>query len=760
MKKVNLLAASVAIALSGCGGSDGGSSDGATPGGIVITAIDGYLENAQVWVDTNDNLKLDSEDKQLDSNTNANGEITLPNEYKDKAIFIKAIAGQTIDKTRGLVTSDFDLAATAGATVVSPMTNMVVEQMEANSSLTLEQAQENVVDSVTASGLEASNELIFGDYIADDSQEAEALNVIGETLVDNSNISVEQQLQLTNAVAEETKKVIDDPTESLEDFSPVVEVPEDGGAPIVTPNSRPVHDQANGQLDPIVMVKGDAWAPINASQNFSDAEDDVLTYELKELTGKLNGLVIDNVSGIISGTPEAVGEFNYQIFAKDEHQSLSYPLNLKVTIEAENTAPVLNKDEEARLQKEEVETWYLQEGEAFSQTLDISNLFKDADGFIRSTTVGFGGVVPGLSTDTDLDNLIITISGTPEMQWSEGGKLTISVTDNDGATSEEALLLMPEVLEGTPVEPKPKFEDTYLFESPIESLEIEGSYGTGVVCEVRYFDSTTKELYGHKRTIENYTACPAIDKSLKPSENPNFESYGAYSVDEKGNYILNLEEDGAMVTITYTPEQRDGYFVIQGSEVFEGVDDNNQPISENYQFIYATYTNADDINSSLAQWTTDGIEDDNWAERQIHYIDDMGAVQQMKVDAAMNSVDENCKGNMCESGQSDADIFINMTCDDVKDIYSFTANYSISENPMMWSVDFYDQGNECGVDFTSYSSISNGIHTLYGEVNDEYQGRYEDITFSFLKDKNKKPQHIAWGFFYLNLLAYGNSNTI
>ena len=102
MKKVSLLAASVAFALTGCGGSDGDSS-GATPGGVVITAIDGYLENAQVWVDTNDNLKLDSEDKKLDSNTNANGEITLPNEYKDKAIFIKAIAGQTIDKTRGLV---------------------------------------------------------------------------------------------------------------------------------------------------------------------------------------------------------------------------------------------------------------------------------------------------------------------------------------------------------------------------------------------------------------------------------------------------------------------------------------------------------------------------------------------------------------------------------------------------------------------------------------------------------------------------------
>ncbi|UPR47406.1 hypothetical protein ITG13_14070 [Vibrio cyclitrophicus] len=732
MKKVSLLAASVAIALSGCGGSDGGSSNEATPGGIVITAIDGYLENAQVWIDTNGNLKLDSEDKQLDSNTNENGEITLPNEYKDKAVFIKAIAGQTIDKTRGLVNSDFELATTAGATVVSPMTNMVVEQMEANSSLTLEQSRENVVKSITDSGLEASDTLIFGDYIADESQEAEALNVIGETLVDNSTISVEQQLQLTNSIAEETKKIIDDPAESLEDFSPVVEVPEDGGAPIVTPNSRPVHDQENGSLAPIFMTKADTWEAIDASQYFSDAEDDVLTYEIEELNDKLNGLTINKTTGIIGGSPAAVGEFNYQIFAKDELGSRSYPLNLTVTIEA--SAPVLDKEEEARLQLE-VNDWYLQEGEAFSQDIDISNLFTDADGYIRSTSVGLGGVVPGLSSDTDLENLIITISGTPDRPWNQAGKITISVIDNDGAESEESLLLMPEVLEGTPVEPKPKFEDTYLFESPIESLDVDGNYyGTGTVCEVRYFDSVTNELYGHKRTLENYKKCPDIDTSLKPSKNPNFESYGAYSVDGKGNYILNLEEDGAVVTITYTPEQRDDYFVIQGSEVFEGFDDNDQPISENYEFIYATYTDASKINSSLAQWTTDGVEEDNWAERQVHYIDNTGSVQQMKVDAAMNSVDENCVGNLCESGQADADIFINMSCDKVKDIYSFTANYSISEDPMMWNVDFYENANECGVDFTSYRSISNGIHTLYGEVNDEYQGRYEDITFSFLKD--------------------------
>ncbi|MDK9760187.1 putative Ig domain-containing protein, partial [Vibrio sp. D173a] len=115
-----------------------------------------------------------------------------------------------------------------------------------------------------------------------------------------------------------------------EDFSPVVEVPEDGGAPIVTPNSRPTHNQENDSLDPIVMTKADTWEEIDVSQYFSDAEDDVLTYEIYELNNKLNGLTINKTTGFISGSPTAVGTFNYQIFAKDALGSRSYPLNLTV----------------------------------------------------------------------------------------------------------------------------------------------------------------------------------------------------------------------------------------------------------------------------------------------------------------------------------------------------------------------------------------------------------------------------------------------
>ena len=78
MKKVSLLAASVAIALSGCGGSDGGSSDGATPGGIVITGFDGYFENAVVFDDVGQPGVLEVGTDTIFGLTDKDGKITLP----------------------------------------------------------------------------------------------------------------------------------------------------------------------------------------------------------------------------------------------------------------------------------------------------------------------------------------------------------------------------------------------------------------------------------------------------------------------------------------------------------------------------------------------------------------------------------------------------------------------------------------------------------------------------------------------------------
>lgn len=213
------------------------------PSDLTITAVDGYLSNAELWVDVNDTLSLDSGDLKLDSNTSASGKFTLPGEYKTHAVFVKAITGQSVDLTRGLVETDFVLAAPAGASVASPMTNMVVEQLAANPTMTQAEAEEVVIQSVTDSGLTASNDLIFGDYLAESSQQAQALNVIGEALVDNASLVVAKQLELAKGVANEAKNIIDIEGGSLDDFSPSIEISETQEL-TVSANTRPVQTDA------------------------------------------------------------------------------------------------------------------------------------------------------------------------------------------------------------------------------------------------------------------------------------------------------------------------------------------------------------------------------------------------------------------------------------------------------------------------------------------------------------------------------------
>ncbi|MEI8599417.1 hypothetical protein P4S64_22410 [Vibrio sp. M60_M31a] len=180
MKKLSLLAASVAIALTGCGGSEGGSSDSGTPptpGGLIITAIDGYLQNAEVWVDKDGNLSNGCEFN-TDEVTDENGQATISKaDYAGMDVCIKAIAGKTIDKDRGIVASDFELASPSSdgdQVIVNPMTNMVIEkvktQLASDSALDVVEAKQvaadEVVAAVTQSGLTANAEMIFGDYIA------------------------------------------------------------------------------------------------------------------------------------------------------------------------------------------------------------------------------------------------------------------------------------------------------------------------------------------------------------------------------------------------------------------------------------------------------------------------------------------------------------------------------------------------------------------------------------------------------------------
>ncbi len=164
--------------LASCGG--GGSSTTPTPTptppvdtiptpdpvptSLTVTALDGYLENARVYIDLNENYHFD--DGEPHATTDASGTVTFG--IADvaaallKPIIVEAIAGVTIDQSNlAAIAQSYSMVAPPGSTVVSPLTTLA--------QLSLVQGQQADIDSAIAAvktmlGLDADAN-IMADYI-------------------------------------------------------------------------------------------------------------------------------------------------------------------------------------------------------------------------------------------------------------------------------------------------------------------------------------------------------------------------------------------------------------------------------------------------------------------------------------------------------------------------------------------------------------------------------------------------------------------
>ncbi|WP_404973351.1 putative Ig domain-containing protein [Vibrio campbellii] len=534
MNKVSLLAASVAIALTGCGGSDGGSKP-VEASGIVITAIDGYLHNAEIWVDKDGNLANGCE-LNTEIMTDEDGKATISKaDFAGMNVCIKAVAGKTIDNDRGLVAKGFNLASPASESnnvIVNPMTNMIVEQMAHNSELTPATAKDEVVNAITDTGLKVDADMIFGDYLASTSNEAKALKVIGETLVDNNDKSVETQLAISTEVATEANDIIEESPEDLDNYAPVVEITPEGGV-TVKPNSRPVVDVSPEEVS---MELGDAWVTVDASKLFSDADGDTLTYTMKALGTDKNGLDIVETTGLITGTPKVAGKFIYQIFAEDTKGSISYPANLNVTIETPNTAPTHNPEALETIQNQ-LNALTLTQGDEVNKVVIVATgLFNDVDGDTLKYTVE--NVPAGMSVTLNKDEL--TLSGTP----SSHGESTIRLFANDGVnqTSAEAdIILTIEKAAVTPSHPLEGKTWYYLEHGSDDGNDNDDFDYSRVWCDSIKFEGGI--VYGNVRSSENRTECTDADTQMEDA---------TYKV-ENGRLIatFKFEEDGESLTESF-----------------------------------------------------------------------------------------------------------------------------------------------------------------------------------------------------------------
>ena len=169
--KLSVLASTITLALAGCNsnssststsdsGTTGTGDSGSTGGAYTLQAIDGYLVNAEVYADIDQNGTLSDSDKMLGT-TGENGTFTVESDYKDYPVIIKAIAGQTFDTDKaGTLTSNVELIAEKGSSVVTPFSTYAVKTGK-------------TLDEVAAE-LQMDVSMISSDYIASKSNADQA----------------------------------------------------------------------------------------------------------------------------------------------------------------------------------------------------------------------------------------------------------------------------------------------------------------------------------------------------------------------------------------------------------------------------------------------------------------------------------------------------------------------------------------------------------------------------------------------------------
>ncbi len=577
MNKVSLLAASVAIALTGCGGSDSGSSSASN--GVVITGFDGYFKNAVVFEDTNNNGQWDTQESILGL-TDEKGQLTLaakpektlalqtlvPNGAKQKqliALDAKKYAGTyTVDMDHPSQAMAYEIVfrAPSSSNVISPITDLVAIEMAKDPSITEEDAKANVNKAL--GGSEEAPIDLYSDFVEGATKNAElhkTAQILTESKAQNPTNYEKKATEFAQAANQEVDRLVAS-GENINDPSlrPVItdSTPNsDNLAPQTVVNNKltvneTIEDAAEDKLDKLPkIVKGASFdgVELNIEGLFKDKDQSLVNTKLTHnLAG--TGIEVEKVGNLIVLHPTTIveksGDFEIVLTAQDKNSNgdvlSTVSTVFEIEIESANLPPMVVEAEQARLQSI-VDGWYLQQGELFEQTLDISGLFQDKDGQITDYSADYVGI-EGLSAIED-GNAIVTIKGTPTKAGESGAALTISATD--GHTAVQIALSMPEVKEGVTPPPTAHLlegKTWYYLEHGSDDGDDNDEFDySRVWCESIKFEGGV--VYGNVRSSENRTECTDADTQ---------KDQATYKV-ENGRLIatFQFEEDGESLTESF-----------------------------------------------------------------------------------------------------------------------------------------------------------------------------------------------------------------
>jgi len=164
----------------------GCSDDASDSNNYTLTAIDGYLAGVEIYADCDlDNL---ADSDVFLGLTDADGTLTVADNYRQCNMIARAIAGQSLDSALGVITHDYEMIASPGSNVVTPYTTLSVL-----ANISLESLAQLLEYDITT---------ISGDYIAAQTatnniivEEAEHLALLAELMTD----SLAEHLSETNS---------------------------------------------------------------------------------------------------------------------------------------------------------------------------------------------------------------------------------------------------------------------------------------------------------------------------------------------------------------------------------------------------------------------------------------------------------------------------------------------------------------------------------------------------------------------------------
>uniref|UniRef100_UPI000B357E52 hypothetical protein n=1 Tax=Thaumasiovibrio occultus TaxID=1891184 RepID=UPI000B357E52 len=450
----------------------------------TVVALDGYFLNAVMFEDINNNGRWDTTDRYLGL-TDLGGQVEL------SAPPSHPLAIQTI-KPHGLMqaqlvalkgpdykhvyTTDSDLhapmahelvlRAPTSSKVISPITDLVAIEMENGVS------QSEAVTKINAvlGGTEDNPIDLFADYIWKEGiyeKVRKTAQILTESKAANPSSYDNKATQFAAAAKLETDKLFASDDAYLGAIN----------RPIII-DKTPLDDM----LDPEVVANHKVEIKTSASEMieglienapfiFKDLPFAGLEIDTFNLFSDYDHQNVDLITDVSSNLDQAginvvkegyilhlqptenvtkTGDFTITLTAADKdatgvvRSEVTYDLVINVKSQDYNEAPRVNTEEKTDLQKT-INNWFLRQGEKFSETLDITNLFYDRDGDILTLSVEPVGVA-GLTAVIDSNNLL-TISGAPSYKAEPGQTFTVVATDPEGE-HETVTFQLPIVEEG------------------------------------------------------------------------------------------------------------------------------------------------------------------------------------------------------------------------------------------------------------------------------------------------------------------------